>query len=858
MNNSELTTNVKVRGAEEAARKIQGVREKVEGVGEAGDKSTRGLGSGSAAANGFMRALSAVGSAAASFATRIAGVAWGAFKTGIITATTAIVGLGTKGLMSASQIQSLQISMNGLTGSMEAGSRAMATAYEYAQKAPFQLPDVAQTTKGLIAMGVEVDKTGALLETIGGIAITSGAQITDIGRIYGQVFATGKLQLEDMNQLTDNGVGIQKALEKQLGVSSEQVRKMATDGKISFEQFNTAMKGMVDPAILEQLNNTLPRQIDRLKGSIRQLSNAFVGFGVDATNGAQMASNGLAQAATNMTKALADALRTDELKARLADIGNGLVPAVQMIQEQIPNIISVIASLAAPIASTFSGLIGTVTAFIQGAAPGLEAFFNALNTSIVALQPVLAQVGQQLGDAFTKALAALAPAIAPLAQALAIIAPVLAEIVGLVAVFAAELIGALAPILPPIAQAITMLVKPLIEGLRPMLPIIVQAIGQLAQAFIQILSALMPLLPPLMQLAMTILQQLLMPLLPAIIQLVQLFANVITMVLNAIMPILPPLMQLATTLITALAPILPMLVQLFIQLVNALMPLLPPLLEVITILLPPLITLLNIVAQVITIVSNVMSAIFVGAISAVIQVITLVITWISRAQSVINALASVFWGAVNAILGAVSGGLTSVVNFFVQLPGRILGALGNLGNLLVGAGKNVVDGLVRGIGGARDAVVNKVTEIAKGALDAIKNFFGIKSPSRVMAGMGTYMMQGLQNGIEGMRSAVVGTANSVSEAVADGFTTDVPDMNMPGSAAAAYYNTYGPTTPGTADAMASRAATAVAAANGANGGADGTIQINFHGPVYMRDEEEINDVGAQLGRQLQAARAGAY
>lgn len=854
MNNSELTTNVKVRGAEEAARKIQSVRDKINEAGGSAAGSASGFNLGSTAAGGLQRALSSVGSAVVSFSQKIVGIAWGAFKTGIAAAAAAVVGLGAKGLNSASQLQSLQISMNGLTGSMEAGSKAMATAYQYAQKAPFQLPEVAQTTKSLIAMGVQVDQTGAMLETIGGIAITSGAQITDIGRIYGQVFATGKLQLEDMNQLTDNGVGIQKALEKQFGVTSETVRQMATDGKISFEDFNKAMSGMVDPAILEQLNNTLPRQIDRLKGSVRQLSNAFVGFGVDATNGAQMASNGLAQAATNITKALADALRTDELKAKLADIGNGLVPAVQQIQAQIPNILGIITGLAAPIASAFSGIVGGITSLISGAAPGLNTFFSGLNVAVQSLAPVLSEVGSILGTALTTALTALTPALQPLAQTIAVLAPPLAKIIGFAAQFAATLISSLAPILPPIAQALAQIA----EGIMPMLSAMLAALQPywqaLATAFQQIIQALMPLIPPLLQLAMVILQQMLLPMMPIIIQLIQIFSSVITMLLNALMPILPPIIQLASTLITALAPILPTIANLFLQLITALMPILPPILQLISILLPPLIQLLSFIIGVVAQVAGVLAGVLVAAISTAISWIGNIINWVVNAINWFGNLAGRIGGAMASFVGAISGGISSAISWFAGLPGRILQGLGNLGSLLLGAGKNLIDGLVNGITNAKDAVINKVKDIAKGALDAIKNFFGIKSPSRVMANMGSYMMQGMRNGLESMRSAVVSTAESISGDIQDGISTDANvTYSTPGSLQAAVSNAATDANTGYANSQS-----AAAVANSQQAPAGGNIVINFHGPVNMRNEEEVEDVGAQLARQLQAARAGAY
>lgn len=69
-------------------------------------------------------------------------------------------------------------------------------------------------------------------------------------------------------------------------------------------------------------------------------------------------------------------------------------------------------------------------------------------------------------------------------------------------------------------------------------------------------------------------------------------------------------------------------------------------------------------------------------------------------------------------------------------------------------------------------VVDKVKDIAKGALDAVKNFFGIKSPSRVMGQMGKFIMQGLDNGMESMRRSVVSTAQSISDDVANGLNTE--------------------------------------------------------------------------------------
>jgi phage-related protein len=72
-----------------------------------------------------------------------------------------------------------------------------------------------------------------------------------------------------------------------------------------------------------------------------------------------------------------------------------------------------------------------------------------------------------------------------------------------------------------------------------------------------------------------------------------------------------------------------------------------------------------------------------------------------------------------------------------------------------GLGRNIIDGIVRGLRAAGSAVKDFLMNIAKGALDSVKRFFGIKSPSRVMADeVGRYLPLGIAQGIEKNASVV--------------------------------------------------------------------------------------------------------
>lgn len=114
--------------------------------------------------------------------------------------------------------------------------------------------------------------------------------------------------------------------------------------------------------------------------------------------------------------------------------------------------------------------------------------------------------------------------------------------------------------------------------------------------------------------------------------------------------------------------------------------------------------------------------------------------------------------AVNFVVGKVVEIATSIGNAVSDA----YNAVKNFVNNFVNAGKDLINGLVKGITGAKDAVVNKVKEIASGALDAVKSFFGIKSPSKVMKSMGGYIMEGFTLGIEKTGQDAIDAVQSVN------------------------------------------------------------------------------------------------
>nr|DAV72676.1 MAG TPA: Minor tail protein [Caudoviricetes sp.] len=294
---------------------------------------------------------------------------------------------------------------------------------------------------------------------------------------------------------------------------------------------------------------------------------------------------------------------------------------------------------------------------------------------------------------------------------------------------------------------------------------------------------------------------------------------------------------------------------------------------------------------VITIVSTVWNAI-VAVVTPILQVIWTVISTVFNAiVGVISSVMSAIWGVItavwnailpfiqpilnvmSAVISTVFGGIAAVVNSLMnaiktyiinpvatavsyvvgtvgQIATSIKNAVQNAYNAVAGfignftsAGKNLIDGLVKGVMGAKDAVVNKIKEICSGALDAVKNFFGIKSPSRVMAQMGKFMMQGWSGGLESMRDAVVKTATDIASDVYDGLSGD---MSLGGlSFAGSGINGSGATLAGSGGVT-----------NVSNSGGNRNTTNQFNGQIVINTPEAADAFFKRLDRDGDLASMG--
>lgn len=142
-----------------------------------------------------------------------------------------------------------QVAWSTILGSNEAASQMMDKITDYAAKTPFSKMGVDTMAKQLTNAGFEGQAVFDQLTKIGDMGSAFGIQedsLREMVRQYAQVQQAQVAYTEDLNILQDRGIPIYKALGEVMGVPVSQVKKLASQGKVTAEVYNKAIDSMAN------------------------------------------------------------------------------------------------------------------------------------------------------------------------------------------------------------------------------------------------------------------------------------------------------------------------------------------------------------------------------------------------------------------------------------------------------------------------------------------------------------------------------------------------------------------------------------------------------------------------------------
>lgn len=134
---------------------------------------------------------------------------------------------------------------------------------------------------------------------------------------------------------------------------------------------------------------------------------------------------------------------------------------------------------------------------------------------------------------------------------------------------------------------------------------------------------------------------------------------------------------------------------------------------------------------------------------------------------------------VQPMVDRVIRGFQRIIDKVVGLKDKVVGALKGAGTWLVQTGKDLVQGLLNGVGDFGKKISSWFLDKIPGWIKTpFKKALGIKSPSRVFKGYGKNIGEGLVNGVDSMNKKVQASTQQMANKAA---AVDMPDLSMTGS-----------------------------------------------------------------------------
>lgn len=158
--------------------------------------------------------------------------------------TMAAVGLGKKIVSLGVNMEQTRVSFETFLGSAEKGNAVIAQLNEFSNVTPFDNESVLRAGKSLLAFGTASNELIPSLRAIGDISAGTGKNFNELVTIYGKARVAGTIYAEDINQLVEAGVPIMGEFAKALGTTEDQVKKLASQGKLKFKDLETGFTNL--------------------------------------------------------------------------------------------------------------------------------------------------------------------------------------------------------------------------------------------------------------------------------------------------------------------------------------------------------------------------------------------------------------------------------------------------------------------------------------------------------------------------------------------------------------------------------------------------------------------------------------
>ncbi|RTE47729.1 tape measure protein [Actinobaculum sp. 352] len=354
-----------------------------------------------------------------------------------------------------------------------------------------------------------------------------------------------------------------------------------------------------------------------------------------------------------------------------------------------------------------------------------------------------------------------------------------------------NIVSAITDQLPELMDVGTDMIAVILQAIIDNLPALVDGATRILTSLVTGLSQALPKLIPMAAQIITTLITALVQALPQIIQAgLELLTGLVQGIINSLPVLIEAIPQIIEAFVTTLVEALPLIMETGVQLLTAIIDGITQTIPMLIDMLPTIIdtvvnTLVENLPAIIDAGVELLVALISGLTEAIPQLVAMLPTIIT---TIVSTLAGHFPEIVTAgmdALGSLISGITDKIPDLLskvgELPGKILDALGDLGSLLVEAGKSIISGLWEGMKSAWNGVKNWVGGIGSWIGDH-------KGPKeydlKLLVPNGMWIMQGLAHGLEKeFNGRVLGVVDAMGPQLGDALGTVTTGVTLPDIAA---------------------------------------------------------------------------
>ena len=339
--------------------------------------------------------------------------ALGAVQLGSLIGTIAgsIVNLGISSVKAAAQMRQYEIAFQTMLKSADAGTQMLRDLQKFAAETPFDVPGVVKAGQQLMAFGFQAKDIIPMLTSLGDAASGLGMGTEGVGRLayaLGQMQTSGKLNAQDMMQLTSAGISAWDMLAQAAGKTVAEMKDLCSKGAIdSKAAVQTIVAGMN-----EQFGGMMAKTSDEVAGLLANIEETAGNTSV--TIGQYMTK------AFNIKGILKDVSdKLGEFQKKMQEATDAGKSFTDVIKECVPApVIAAIGALSAIIVGTLvAALVAAVAA--MGAAIGLTAPIVAGLAAVGAAIAGVIVYWDNIRDAFSAGMEAIFTTVAIICDAIA-------------------------------------------------------------------------------------------------------------------------------------------------------------------------------------------------------------------------------------------------------------------------------------------------------------------------------------------------------------------------------------------------------------------------------------------------------